>query len=211
MYCLSCGIQIPPYLLKCDICGAFVQSDTEAFQKKQDWERLPEHARQEFINNIKESRAKSTRLREVKTRHLHEYMFIYGIFVFVLTFLGDFIVRGGIWKGFLCALVGGLCGMAGCSALYRLGGRLVIGILVIPAAYVLSDFLKPGNSYAIQIITLLYMPAVAPSGLSAAEPYGTAYTAGGYAITFLFSIAVFTTIGGIMGDDIKRKIIEEEM
>ena len=211
MFCPSCGIQILPYLQKCDICRAVVQPDTEALRQKKDWARLPEHARQEFINNIKESRAKSTRLREVKTRHLHEYMFIYGMFVFILTFLGDFIVRGGIWKGFLCALVGGLCGMAGCSALYRLGGRLVTGILVIPAAYVLSDFLKPGNSYALQIITLLYIPAVAPSGRSAAEPYGTAYTAGGYAITFLFSLAVFTTIGGIMGDDIKRKIIEDEL
>lgn len=211
MFCPFCGIQILPYLQKCDICGAVVQSDTEAFQKKQDWERLPEHAQQEFTNKINEARAKSIRMRGIKTRHFHEYIFVYGIFVFVLTFLGDFIVRGGFWKGFLCALVGGLCGMAGCSALYRLGGRLGIGILVMPSAYVLSDFLKPGNSYAIEIIKLIYAPAIAPVGFSALEPYASGYTAGGYAMIFLFSLAVFTIIGGVMGDDIKNKIIDDEM
>jgi len=209
MLCPSCGTQVLPYLQRCDHCGAVVQSYAEASRKEQEWERLPEYARQELSNKIKEARAKSIHSRGIRTRHFYEYLFLYGLFVSVLTFLGDLIARGGFRNGLLCALVGGLCGMAGCAVIYRLRGRLATGFLVMPAAYVLSDFLKPGNSYILELLKLISSPAIISFGVSPGESSG--YARAGYAIILVCSIVVFTIIGGIVGEDIKKRIAQEEM
>ena len=211
MVCRSCRMEVLPYLQKCDLCGAVVQSPAEARQKKQEWEMFPASAQQEFANKITEARAKAILARQIKERHLYEYLIACGILVFGLTFLGDFIARGGFWKGFLCGCVGGLCGMAGCSLLYRLGGSMVAGFLIMPAAYILSDFLKPGGSYALTIIKSLAARPVAAIGVSAAEPYAAGYATGGYATIFLFSFVAFAIFGACLGQDIKRKTQEGEM
>jgi len=86
MNCPGCSRANLPYLEKCPFCGEEIQDAEEAAVRREEWDRLPESAKEEFAREFKQSQARLeahlTWLR--KNRRVHAGIAA-GMFIFPVS------------------------------------------------------------------------------------------------------------------------------
>jgi len=136
MLCKECAFPNEPTQIYCKKCGHPIQSVESAEKTRQDWEKLPEHARKEFQQKYQKDQASSERHKVFLENNIRKHIIIAGVINIIVGLIVYVKDTPGIWF-FVYFLLTAITGCLAGWLLNKRGGGALSGAFLIWGAYVI--------------------------------------------------------------------------